>query len=127
MSGAGAQRGGAGMTVLLVALGAAIGAPLRYLTHRAVQRRVGSAFPWGTLTVNVVGCLVLGVVAGAGAPASVVALVGTGFCGALTTYSTFGWETLRLGLRWTAVAYVLGSTAAGLAAAVLGWQLATLG
>lgn len=115
------------MTVLLVALGAAVGAPLRYLTDRAVQRRVGSAFPWGTFTVNVVGCLVLGAVAAAGASPSVVALVGTGFCGALTTYSTFGWEAVRSGLRWTAVGYVLGSTAAGLAAAAVGWQLATLG
>jgi CrcB protein len=117
------------VTVLLVALGAAVGAPLRYLADRAVQRRHDSPFPWGTLAVNAVGCLVLGAVAGAGAPAPVVALVGTGFCGALTTYSTFGWEVLRLGetgLRWTAVAYVLGSTAAGLAAAAVGWQLATL-
>ncbi len=117
------------MTVLLVALGAAVGAPLRYLADRAVQRRVCSPFPWGTFTVNVVGCLVLGAVAGAGASTTVVALVGTGFCGALTTYSTFGWETVRLAettLRWTAVAYVLGSTAAGLAAAAVGWQLATL-
>lgn len=115
------------MTVLLVALGAAVGAPARYLVDRAVRGRVRSRWPWGTFAVNVAGCLVLGLVAGwGGAPAGVVALVGTGFCGALTTYSTFSWEALVLaedGLPWLAGAYVLGSTAAGLGAAVLGWSL----
>jgi fluoride exporter len=115
------------MTVLLVALGAAVGAPTRYLADRAVQARFGSRFPWGTFAVNVVGCFVLGLVAGSRtAPAGVVALVGTGFCGALTTYSTFSWESLRLaedGFRWRSVAYVLGSTAVGLGAAALGWTL----
>lgn len=118
------------MTVLLVALGAAVGAPLRYLVDQAVTARVRSAFPWGTFAVNAAGCLLLGAVVGSGrAPAAVVALVGTGFCGALTTYSTYGWESLRLaerGARWTAASYVLGSTAAGLAAAVAGWQLGTV-
>lgn len=114
------------MTVLLIALGAAVGAPARYLADRAVRARTGSPVPWGTFAVNVVGCLVLGVVAGSGAPAGVVALVGTGFCGALTTYSSFAWEALVLaegGSARLAGAYVLGSTAAGLGAAALGWAL----
>jgi CrcB protein len=115
------------VTAVLVALGAALGAPLRYLADRAVQARLGSRFPWGTFAVNVVGCLVLGAVAGSGsAPAGVVALVGTGFCGALTTYSTFSWETLRLaeeGEWWWSAGYVLGSTAVGLGAAAVGWLL----
>ncbi len=114
---------------VLGAIAAAVGAPLRYLADRAVQRRHDSSFPWGTFLVNVVGCLVLGAVAGASPSPGAVALVGTGFCGALTTYSAFGWEVLRLaetGIRWTAVGYVLASTAAGLAAAAVGWQLATL-
>lgn len=116
------------MTVLLIALGAALGAPLRYLTDRAVQARHDSPFPWGTLTVNVLGSLVLGVVTAA-APASpaVTALVGTGFCGALTTWSTLSWETLRLsreGARFHAVANVLASVVAGLGAAALGYALA---
>ena len=115
------------MTVLLVALGAAVGAPTRYLADRAVQSRFGSRFPWGTLAVNVVGCVVLGLLGGSRtAPAAVVSLVGTGFCGALTTYSTFSWEALRLaeeGPRWRSAAYVLGSTAVGLGAAALGWTL----
>ncbi|MGZ4607644.1 MAG: fluoride efflux transporter FluC, partial [Blastococcus sp.] len=52
------------MTWLLVAAGAAVGAPARYLTDRLVQARHDSVFPWGTLTVNVVGCLVLGALVG---------------------------------------------------------------
>ncbi|MFG2048995.1 fluoride efflux transporter CrcB [Micromonospora sp. NPDC048935] len=115
------------MTVLLIALGAAVGAPLRYLTDRAVQSRHQSAFPWGTLTVNVVGSLLLGVLVGWPTGSAVAALLGTGFCGALTTYSTFSYETLRLargGHRFLALANVLGSVAAGLAAATAGYAAA---
>jgi CrcB protein len=115
------------MTVLLVAIGAAIGAPLRYLTDRLVQSRHDSVFPWGTLIVNVVGSLVLGVVVGLPANNSVLALAGTGFCGALTTYSTFSYETLRLtqeGARFYALANIVISVVAGLAAAYAGVALA---
>lgn len=84
------------MTVLLVAAGAALGAPLRYVTDRAVQAHHDSAFPWGTLAVNVVGCWLLGLLTAMPLGADLAALVGTGFCGALTTYSTFSYETLRL-------------------------------
>lgn len=80
---------------LLVIAGALVGAPLRYLTDRAVQSRHDSVFPWGTFTVNVAGCLLLGLLA-AVAPSNVRLLLGTGLCGALTTYSTFSYETLRL-------------------------------
>lgn len=114
------------MTVLLIALGAAVGAPLRYLTDRAVQSRHSSAFPWGTLTVNVVGSLLLGALVGVPVGPAVGALLGTGFCGALTTYSTFSYETLRLtrgGHRLLALANVAGSVAAGLVAATVGYTL----
>lgn len=111
------------MTALLVALGAAAGAPARYLIDRAVQARHGSAFPWGTLTVNVGGSMLLGLLAGATASRGVTALLGTGFCGALTTYSTFGYELLRLteeGAARHAVLYAAASVAAGLGAGYAG-------
>ncbi|WP_188196592.1 fluoride efflux transporter CrcB [Nonomuraea sp. SYSU D8015] len=115
------------MTVLLVALGAAIGAPLRYLTDRLVQSRHDSVFPWGTLAVNVTGSFVLGLLAGLPADAAWSAVLGTGFCGALTTYSTFSYETLRLtrdGSRFYALANVIASVVAGLGAGMAGLLVA---
>ncbi|MEG3628321.1 fluoride efflux transporter FluC [Streptomyces poriticola] len=119
------------MNWLLVVAGAMVGAPLRYLTDRAVQSRHDSVFPWGTLAVNVVGSLALGLLTGAalaGAAGSrPVLLLGTGLCGALTTYSTFSYETLRLaetGAGRLAAANVVTSVATGLGAAFAGAALA---
>jgi CrcB protein len=115
------------VTILLVALGAALGAPLRYLTDRSVQARHDSVFPWGTFTVNVVGSALLGFLAGVPAHTGVMAFAGTGFCGALTTYSTFGYETLRLaedGARFYAVLNAGAGIVAGLGSAYCGLALA---
>lgn len=116
------------MTALLVFLGAMVGAPLRYLTDRAVQRRHQADFPWGTFSVNIVGSLVLGGLIGAGGDLSpqVLSLMGTGFCGALTTYSTFSYETFRLLEKreyLSAIANVVGSVMLGVLAAFAGYQL----
>src|SRR3954454_25177571 len=104
-----------------------VGAPLRYLTDRAVQSRHDSVFPWGTFTVNVTGCLILGLLTGAAAAGAANShlqlLLGTGLCGALTTYSPFSYETLRLaedGAGFYAVANVAASVVAGLGAAFVG-------
>jgi CrcB protein len=117
------------MIVVLVALGAAIGAPARYLIDRAVQARHDSLFPWGTFTANVTGSFLLGLLAAAGLRASdeMLALLGTGLCGALTTYSTFGYETVRLfqqRANLLAALNVGGSIVAGLGAAYVGAALA---
>ena len=111
------------MTALWVVLGAAVGAPLRYLTDRTVQSAHGTPFPWGTVTVNVVASLVLGVVVGSSAGSALTAAVGTGFCGGLSTWSTLGYESVRLaeaGERTHAVLDVVVQTVAGLGAAGLG-------
>ncbi|MCQ8189834.1 fluoride efflux transporter CrcB [Streptomyces rugosispiralis] len=119
------------MNWLLVIAGGMVGAPLRYLTDRAVQTRHDSVFPWGTFLVNVVGCLVLGLLTGAAAEGAasqrLQLLLGTGLCGALTTYSTFSYETLRLteeGARLFAVANVGLSLVVGVGAAFAGVGLA---
>ena len=116
------------MTVLMVVLGAAIGAPARYLTDRAIQSRHETVFPWGTLTVNVLASLVVGIVTGLGRhlDPDVTALIGTGFCGALSTYSTFSFETVRLlqnDARFHAAANVAVTLVAGIGAAAFGWSL----
>ena len=114
---------------LLVALGAALGAPARYLVDRAVQRRLGPS--WGTVTVNVAGSFVLGVLVvlteGRG---GWQLLVGTGLCGALTTWSTSAYETVRRAeggepVR-AAVEAAVGITA-GMLAAGLGALVAAAG
>jgi CrcB protein len=115
------------VTTLLVALGAAAGAPLRYLVDRFIQRRHDSLFPWGTFAVNVSGSFLLGLLVVA-CRGPWLALLGTGFCGALTTYSTFGYETVRLlqeRARRHAALNVVASVAAGLAAAFLGALVGT--
>ncbi|MEU1594938.1 fluoride efflux transporter CrcB [Streptomyces sp. NPDC005708] len=115
------------MNWLLVIVGAMVGAPLRYVVDRAVQFKHDTVFPWGTLLVNVTGSLVLGLLTGAAsaghASPHLQLLIGTGLCGALTTYSTFSYETLRLtgtGAGFYAAANVVANVAAGLGAAFVG-------
>ncbi|MFH7334587.1 fluoride efflux transporter CrcB [Streptomyces sp. KHY 26] len=119
------------MNWLLVVAGAVVGAPARYLTDRTVQARHDSVFPWGTFVVNVAGSLILGLVTGAVATGAAgpraQLLLGTGLCGALSTYSTFSYETLRLteaGAGLYAAVNVVAGVAAGLAAAFAGFWLA---
>jgi fluoride exporter len=119
------------VTLLLVLVGGMIGAPARYLADRAVQVRHDSVFPWGTFAVNIAGSALLGFLLGAqrhlGLPSFAVALIGTGFCGGLTTFSTFGYETLRLledGAIGEAGINALGSLIVGVLAAWLGFRLA---
>ena len=116
------------MNTLLVLVGAMVGAPLRYLTDGLVRSRHDSLFPWGTFIVNIVGCLVLGLLSGAGTalPNPLLALLGTGFCGALTTYSTFSYETVRLienRAYFYAVLNVAVSVLAGLGAVLIGYTV----
>ena len=82
------------MTWLLVLAGAAVGGPLRFLVDRWAREHTRAGTILGTLVVNVVGSFVLGLVAGVPHPSSwLMPLVGIGFCGALTTFSTLAFET----------------------------------
>lgn len=121
--------------LLLVALGGAVGAVSRYLLSGWVARLTHeSPFPWGTFAVNVVGSLLLGLLMGAGSEGrwlvspTVRVLVGIGFLGALTTFSTFSYETieaLRVGDLRIALLNVAGNLAATLVACSLGFEAGT--
>lgn len=114
------------MTVLLVALGGAIGATLRYAAASVLDRR----WPRGTLAVNVAGSALLGVLVGSGAGgagSATYALVGVGFCGGLTTWSSFAVQTHRLGPR-PGAAYAVATLGLAVAACALGfWVGSVLG
>lgn len=116
--------------VLLVGLAGAAGAMSRYGLQLAVGAR---AFPWGTLSINVLGSLAIGVVLAVATardwPSSVVAPVAVGFLGAFTTFSTFAWEAFSLGRTdrmADAIAYVAISVVLGLAAVWVGFRLGNL-
>ena len=104
---------------LLVAIGASIGASLRWAAGEAVTSAPGS-FPWATLLVNLTGCALIGVAARELARTSWRWLAGvTGLLGGLTTYSTFAVETRELldaGRGGLALAYVTASVIGGVAA-----------
>jgi CrcB protein len=89
---------GSAWVAFLVAAG--LGAPARYLLDGWVQDHTGGAFPWGTFTVNITGCLALGIVTGLGLyhdlGATSRTILGTGGLGAYTTFSTLTFETVRL-------------------------------
>lgn len=115
------------MTVLWVVLAGALGAAARYVIDWMVSARTPRGWPWATLTVNVVGSLIGGVVAGmvivAGVADGARLVVGVGFAGSFTTFSTFAVDTVALaagGDRTVALANVAATLAASLAAAAAG-------
>jgi len=118
-----------------VAIGGGAGATARYLISAAAGC-LGSGWPWGTLTVNAVGCVAIGSLLAlmltpetaprwSPSPATRAALL-VGFLGAFTTFSTYAWEAVDLMMRgrpWRAGGYLLASHALGLAGVWLGWKM----
>lgn len=126
-------HGHAAMILLYLAAGGVVGTLARFGLGGWIQSWAGTAFPWGTLVVNAVGSCVLGFVlryAGlADLSPEVRGMLGAGFCGAFTTFSTLSYETVTLlqeGAWGRAAAYSLGSVALGLAAVTVGMGLAPL-
>ena len=118
--------------VLWIVPGAALGALSRYYLAQVILARTGSVFPWGTLVVNWLGCLLMGVLAGAiaarvpWAHEGTALVTGVGFLGSFTTFSTFGLESLGLlqaGQPGLAATYVCASVAGGLLATWIGMRL----
>ncbi|WP_091468848.1 fluoride efflux transporter CrcB [Paenarthrobacter nitroguajacolicus] len=115
------------MTVVLLALAGGIGAAVRFMVDGFMRQRFKTALPWGTILINVSGSLALGFLAGllmrGQAPESLFLIVGTGFLGGYTTFSTASLETIRLiqsGRTGLALINGLGSMAASVLAAAAG-------
>ena len=119
------------MLVLAIALAGAVGAPARYFVDAVVIDRSEGGLPLATFVINVSGSFVLGVLTGLALyhafPSTPKTILGTGFCGAYTTFSTFTFETIRLleeGEGADAIRYAAGSLVAGAAAAAFGLAIA---
>ena len=117
--------------LLLVAVGGAVGSVARVLTGGLVYRIVSPAFPWGTATVNLVGCGLFGVAVGVGIArgglsTDVRALVLSGLMGGFTTFSAFSFETVELliqGFGWRALGNVVTQVVLGAAALWMGMKI----
>jgi CrcB protein len=114
-----------------LAIAGVVGAPTRYLLDGFVQDQTEGVFPWGTFVINVSGSLLLGLITGAalyhGFPSTPKIWLGTGFCGAYTTFSTFTFETIRLleeGAAADAFRNAIGSLLLGTAGAAAGLAIA---
>ena len=119
--------------LLLMAMGGALGTLARYGLGGWIQEQAGSAFPWGTLLVNITGSLLLSFTFRWLEQLPVAAewrtTIGIGFCGAYTTFSTFSYETVRLledGQFRRASIYIAASVTFSLIAALAGFRLAAL-
>ncbi|MFI8774519.1 fluoride efflux transporter CrcB [Gordonia sp. NPDC062954] len=122
------------MIVLAVMAAGALGAGARFVLDGAVKSRRATTFPWATLAINVSGSFLLGLIAGAvmfgTLDSDAQAVVGTGFCGGFTTFSTASFETVRLAEKRrslsaaaNALASVVGSAVACAAGLVLAWAV----
>ena len=106
-----------------------LGSVARYMVDRAVARRAARSFPFGTLTVNITGAVLLGFITGLALSHQAALLAGTAFAGAYTTFSTWMFETQRLTEErqvWPAVANIVVSVVLGIAAAATGQAIAGL-
>jgi fluoride exporter len=120
------------MKIILILIGGSLGALCRYGVNLLTAKLWGSAFPWGTLTVNLVGCFLIGLVFGLAERVNWVTplfrlFFVTGFLGALTTFSSFAVETVNLsqaGLRFPAAVNLISNNLGGLVLVLLGLGLA---
>jgi len=116
--------------LLFIGAGGFVGSILRYLISLAFKGS-GNGFPWGTLTVNILGCFLIGMFYGLSCRYSnlsshLVLFLTVGLCGGFTTFSTFSKEALAMlqyGNYWAFAIYIIGSVVVGLGATALGIYL----
>jgi CrcB protein len=118
-------------TLLLIGLGGSIGSILRYLTSVVIEKYYATIFPLATLIINILGCLLIGIIMGLleknhVTDSSMKWLLVTGYCGGFTTFSAFGYENIRLlqnGNILLALVYISASIILGLGSVWLGFVL----
>lgn len=118
-------------SLLIVGLGSFCGGALRYYISTLMKSACGQGFPWGTLSVNLVGCLLIGLLLGILSRCGVQSnswslLLTVGFCGGFTTFSTFANESLQMlqsGNTLNLIIYILASVIVGIALVALGYWL----
>jgi CrcB protein len=118
-------------SLLLVGAGGFLGSVTRYFVSRTIDTNFNRIFPYGTLTVNILGAFLLGIIYAialkkTGSSETIKLLLGTGFCGGFTTFSTFAWENLQLISQknsFEAFAYILASLVIGIVAVWAGFSL----
>lgn len=118
-------------SLLIVGLGSFCGGALRYYISTLMKSACGQGFPWGTLSVNLVGCLLIGLLLGIFSRCGVQSnswslLLTVGLCGGFTTFSTFANESLQMlqsGNTLNLIIYILASVIVGIALVALGYWL----
>ena len=118
-------------SILLVGIGSFFGGALRYAVSLMMKNITANAFPWATLSVNLIGCFLLGLTFAlfgkySSVNSTLCLLLATGFCGGFTTFSTFANESLQMlqcGNILAFFAYVLASHVLGIALVALGYYL----
>lgn len=118
------------MTAVLLCLAGGLGAATRFVVDGEVKRHRPSTFPWATVLINVSGSFLLGLLVGLvrdnGAPESLRLVLGVGFCGGYTTFSTASFETVRLaqqGKYGRSVLNAVATVVLTVSAAALGFAL----
>lgn len=117
------------MEIILVGFGGVFGAVVRYSLGKVIAARTRHDFPVATLVINITGALLLGLVSGIGADRNSYLLMGDGFLGAYTTFSTFMYEGFNLfkgNKKRNATVYIAGSLVIGVIGFIIGYQLGKL-
>jgi len=119
---------------LFIGLGGFLGSISRYLLSQYVDKKIESLFPFGTFTVNILGCLILGILYGLAEKENLLTnelrlLLAVGFCGSFTTFSTFAYEKMQLiqqGEWMTFAIYGIASITVGILATIVGVSVVKL-
>ncbi|MBR5324188.1 MAG: fluoride efflux transporter CrcB [Muribaculaceae bacterium] len=118
-------------SILFVGIGSFFGGALRYAVSLMMKNITANAFPWATLSVNLIGCFLLGLTFAifgkySSVNSTMCLMLATGFCGGFTTFSTFANESLQMlqcGNIIGFVAYILSSIVLGIALVALGYYI----